>query len=270
MIKAIETVYNGYRFRSRLEARWAVFFDALGIEYEYEPEGYEYFDAYGNQMRWLPDFRLNSEAGLLVEVKGSDESLQNDLPRLASAVERGNTPASEGLVILGDIPNPNDIGFGRIPVFSYLERHLPYESDVANFLGAGIPDFDLETWEWTLVDYAAFLPFREEMPTSAYRYEPLHYKGTSSHVVRGLANIRAKVFKIGDNDGVLYSRVALSHGMGLEIDEDFYRHGLTDVSTKTRITHLWSYELDKLKTAYKMARQARFEHGETPKVGKVI
>ena len=30
-IKAIETYYKGYRFRSRLEARWAVFFDAAGI-----------------------------------------------------------------------------------------------------------------------------------------------------------------------------------------------------------------------------------------------
>lgn len=38
-IKAKETEYNGYRFRSRLEARWAVFFDVLGIKYEYEPEG---------------------------------------------------------------------------------------------------------------------------------------------------------------------------------------------------------------------------------------
>ena len=39
-IKPIETYYNGYRFRSRLEARWAVFFDALGVPYEYEPEGF--------------------------------------------------------------------------------------------------------------------------------------------------------------------------------------------------------------------------------------
>ena len=53
MIKAIETVYNGYRFRSRLEARWAVFFDALGLEYEYEPEGFS-LGAGG----YLPDFRL--------------------------------------------------------------------------------------------------------------------------------------------------------------------------------------------------------------------
>ena len=33
-IKPIETIYNGYRFRSRLEARWAVLFDALGVEME--------------------------------------------------------------------------------------------------------------------------------------------------------------------------------------------------------------------------------------------
>lgn len=52
-IKPIETRYNGYRFRSRLEARWAVFWDALGIDYEYEKEG---FDLLG--IRYLPDFWL--------------------------------------------------------------------------------------------------------------------------------------------------------------------------------------------------------------------
>ena len=35
-LKAIETEYKGYRFRSRLEARWAVFFDACGVKWEYE------------------------------------------------------------------------------------------------------------------------------------------------------------------------------------------------------------------------------------------
>lgn len=52
-IKPIETVYNGYRFRSRLEARWAVFFDALPIRYIYETEG---FDLHGTW--YLPDFWL--------------------------------------------------------------------------------------------------------------------------------------------------------------------------------------------------------------------
>lgn len=56
-MKAIETVYNGYRFRSRLEARWTVFFDALGVkeeDYEYEPEGFVLDDG----TRYLPDFRI--------------------------------------------------------------------------------------------------------------------------------------------------------------------------------------------------------------------
>ena len=35
-INAIETYYNGYKFRSRLEARWAVFFDALIVEKAYD------------------------------------------------------------------------------------------------------------------------------------------------------------------------------------------------------------------------------------------
>ena len=52
-IKAIETHYNGYKFRSRLEARWAVFFDEAGIEYQYEPEGFDI-----NGTWYLPDFYL--------------------------------------------------------------------------------------------------------------------------------------------------------------------------------------------------------------------
>jgi hypothetical protein len=51
-IRAIETKYNGYRFRSRLEARWAVFFDTLGIPWQYEKEGYDL----GPDGLYLPDF----------------------------------------------------------------------------------------------------------------------------------------------------------------------------------------------------------------------
>lgn len=61
----IETVYNGYRFRSRLEARWAVFFDKLHIKYEYEPEGYKLSDG----TCYLPDFYL-PESDTYVEIKG--------------------------------------------------------------------------------------------------------------------------------------------------------------------------------------------------------
>ena len=59
-MKAIQTEYNNYKFRSRLEARWAVFFDALSIDYLYEPEGFE------NEIaRYLPDFHFHN--GLWVE-----------------------------------------------------------------------------------------------------------------------------------------------------------------------------------------------------------
>lgn len=64
-IKPIETIYNGYRFRSRLEARWAVFFDAIGARYEYEPQGFEFDDG----TRYLPDFYL-PDCDRWIEVKG--------------------------------------------------------------------------------------------------------------------------------------------------------------------------------------------------------
>ena len=58
-IKAIETVYNGYRFRSRVEARWAVFFDTLGVPYEYEKEGFD-FDGVPFLSNPLPSFAKRS------------------------------------------------------------------------------------------------------------------------------------------------------------------------------------------------------------------
>lgn len=57
-MKAIPTIYGGIRFRSRLEAKWACFFDALGWSWVYEP-----FDTNG----WIPDFQLGEK--LLIEIK---------------------------------------------------------------------------------------------------------------------------------------------------------------------------------------------------------
>lgn len=67
-LKPIETQYNGYRFRSRLEARWAVFFDSLSIPYEYEKEGFDLGDA-----GWyLPDFWLPQQR-CWVEIRPADQ-----------------------------------------------------------------------------------------------------------------------------------------------------------------------------------------------------
>lgn len=75
MIKAIETRYAGCRFRSRLEARWAVFMDHLGVPWEYEPQGYVV-----NGMPYLPDFHVHPNTGraFWLEIKGvfpSDDEL---------------------------------------------------------------------------------------------------------------------------------------------------------------------------------------------------
>lgn len=72
-MQAIETTYNGVTFRSRLEARWALFFDRLGIEWLYENEGYE--TPHGRYVPdfWLPKVRMRSgKRGVLFEVKPSD------------------------------------------------------------------------------------------------------------------------------------------------------------------------------------------------------
>ena len=66
-MKAIQTRYNGYLFRSRLEARWAVFFKSLGMKWEYEPEGFDL----GDGVWYLPDFRVKYPRGAVwFEVKG--------------------------------------------------------------------------------------------------------------------------------------------------------------------------------------------------------
>lgn len=101
-IKPIETFYHGYRFRSRLEARWAVFFDACGIKYQYEPEGYWL----PNGKLYLPDFylpRLRSrlgEVGCYVEVKG--EMTEEDIEKISLFA------TEYPILVLGNIPKEGD------------------------------------------------------------------------------------------------------------------------------------------------------------------
>ncbi|WP_326646620.1 hypothetical protein OG884_18510 [Streptosporangium sp. NBC_01755] len=97
-IKPIETRYAGCRFRSRLEARYAVLFDKLGIRWEYEPQGFMV-----DRRPYLPDFRF-VDSGTWVEVKGSEEELDHDLIfnaafHLPEAAARFPT-----LLLLGPIP----------------------------------------------------------------------------------------------------------------------------------------------------------------------
>lgn len=63
-MKAIETEYKGILFRSRLEARWAIFFDAFELEWVYEPECF----ILSNNQKYTPDFYL-PKLKLYIEIK---------------------------------------------------------------------------------------------------------------------------------------------------------------------------------------------------------
>lgn len=95
MSQAIETEYRGVRFRSRLEARWAVFLDALGIRWIHEPEAYQLSCGGYLPDFWLPDF----EQGWFVEVKPS-RSREAFNKALTFAVETGLP-----IWLAGDLPD---------------------------------------------------------------------------------------------------------------------------------------------------------------------
>ena len=115
-IKAIETHYNGFKFRSRLEARWAVFFDAAGIRYEYEPEGFKM----NNGLCYLPDFYLPDE-NMYVEVKPPRKGAWKEILKASKFVGNGISC----LLILPNIPE-----FGpHVYYFPILYFH-PVDQDI--------------------------------------------------------------------------------------------------------------------------------------------
>jgi hypothetical protein len=80
LAEPIETIYRGIRFRSRLEARWAVFLDSLNCSWVYESEGYELpFSG-----RYLPDFHVHNfpmgqdgdRFEIWIEVKGTIPNIE--------------------------------------------------------------------------------------------------------------------------------------------------------------------------------------------------
>lgn len=70
MLKAKRTVYREFHFRSQLEARWAVFFDAIGVKYKYEPFWAD-VDTNRGVIYYKPDFEITLSDGHVyyVEIK---------------------------------------------------------------------------------------------------------------------------------------------------------------------------------------------------------
>lgn len=97
MVTPIPTRYAGCHFRSRLEARWAVFFDAIDQPWTYEPEGFE-----TPAGRYLPDFFLPDQ-GVWVEIKGGSFT-KRDKDRAMYFAEDCWQNNQRYRVLIGDIP----------------------------------------------------------------------------------------------------------------------------------------------------------------------
>lgn len=209
-IKPIETVYNGYRFRSRLEARWAVFFDASRIEYEYEPEGFMLND--GN-IKYLPDFYL-PKLGAFVEIKPlniSEEALEDAETKCTWLyVETGKVV----LLCKGDPVDMDMTAFFGI-----------YEAEV----GAYSPTFD----------YAQFVE-------SPVWWEPAIDDSGEPYISEVMTDKHTVRIVVGCED---YNYVPLNHYDPPYLIDRCVLRGQRSFLESDR----------------KAARQARFEHGETPR-----
>jgi hypothetical protein len=100
-MRAIETLYRGVRFRSRLEARWQVFFDSLGIEALYEQEGYDL----GPAGYYLPDWWL-PQANMWAEAKSATLSGKETSKAIALIEESFHTNhGGRGILLLVGPPD---------------------------------------------------------------------------------------------------------------------------------------------------------------------
>lgn len=113
MIKPIQTRYAGYLFRSRLEARWAVFFDAIGANWTYEPEGFQL----PSGTYYLPDFRiLTRNRTLWFEIKPGKDGSKSFEEFI------GNCEFGTGGSVLNDIPDPRYVAEN----FHYYDDDRPH------------------------------------------------------------------------------------------------------------------------------------------------
>jgi len=87
---AIQTAYRAFEFRSRLEAKWAMFFDLCGWNWGYEPT-----ERHG----YIPDFVLGYRPSL-VEVKPFHRIEQWD-EAIQKIIQSG---INEPVILLGDDP----------------------------------------------------------------------------------------------------------------------------------------------------------------------
>lgn len=252
-MKAIDTEYNGYKFRSRLEARWAVFFDALGVKYEYEPQGFEFEDG----TRYLPDFWL-PEHEIWVEVKGQYPTEEEK--RLCELLSEGT---DKYVCVVCDFPLPE---LNNAQVWKTYMNYGAYGPDGP--LAVSIPT---EAEEESILDFTnghdCFngMGWGVSVKCPICSCENVHLASAENR--SGNDDYQAW----GGRGDAVYVEMFCESGCSWDLRLGFHK-GTTYMgieNAKTTITDLGLVLADgdkaKLIEAYKTARSARFEFGQTPK-----
>jgi hypothetical protein len=101
-LQPLETLYQGVKFRSRLEARWAVFYDNIEMPWFYEPEGYKL----KNGVCYLPDFYLPVLKSF-VEIKG-EKPMYRDGPAQQKCAMLSKQTHKTVYLFYGTLPFPSN------------------------------------------------------------------------------------------------------------------------------------------------------------------
>lgn len=285
--KAIETLYRGHRFRSRLEARWACFFDALGISWEYEGEGYVL-----EGVKYLPDFWL-PEQECFVEIKGQEPTMEEKIKaRLLSLYTRKRVCIFYGAIDFPEIVNQlwaqtKALNFFPPMVWKfptsqkYVGGHLSEPIDVPTSVLAlmqHLKDYELQVFVHEILKHVVI--------ASATEYYPI---GCFDQMLKDLDRQREGLQKyattIEEMEDDIKDALTLDPGwklhfnaqLELEFDDGCIwmecKHcGNFDIRFPTNLSHDCNKDEDedetfradtpRLLAAYTAARSARFEFGE--------
>jgi len=257
-IKPIETYYNGYRFRSRLEARWAVFFDALGVEYEYEPEGF----SLPSGAHYLPDFKVKCYGtrgerdgdpfDLWIEVKGKMSDYD------ANKIRNFSSPYTEEIRI-GPLECTH---YGECKVS--LSPHSDYDDHCRRLectcgYAIGKVDDKIESFSEF---YCEITDTKRNIFCLGSTRNPVLIVGTIPNFKCSHDSSALKAYKKMDGCNIYPFNYEL-------IDGDYFAaypsaHNGRFYLWGDDSHYIWDDDIYAVENAYAKARHARFEHGETP------
>lgn len=140
-IRAIETEYAGYRFRSRQEARFAVMLDALGIGWRYEVEGLEIVGK-SQTVYYLPDFIIEA-TGAYIEIKGA-EPTEGEFAKATMLAQATN---SQVAIFWGPFKH---VDFKRNNVLFHTNGLDVFKTE----RGAGLLALGQQSWDYSALDEA--------------------------------------------------------------------------------------------------------------------